>query len=187
MKIPCHHLQLFLLLNLKNLPISSFHHTPQFFQASAFIFPPSLFFDIIENLGPVTPLVYSSQPPFDPLWIDHHFLPSLASLLTHFVPFFHCTHQEQMNEQSESPVALSVCLWNFKSGPLCAPRDSCIFLAWRHYRFMTSIPGWLSALILPHSLQRLCSSPLCSNSLLRHRFTHSASNSACYCASYQSK
>lgn len=48
-----YHLELLLLLNLKNLHISYFHYTLQFFHFSALIFP-LLFFDLIETFDHVT-------------------------------------------------------------------------------------------------------------------------------------
>ena len=192
MKIPCHYLELFLLWTLKNLHISPFQHTLQFFQFSAFIFQPPLFFDFVETFAPMTPLVYSSQSPYDQ--VSYPQTITLSTLLPiSLIILGHCcsivfNKKKRTNKISKSPTTLLfVCHWNFKSGPLYTPRDSFILLAWCLYKFMVSILSWLSTLILSHSVLHLCTSPLCSNLLLLYLFTHFKYNSTYYCASHKRK
>lgn len=69
---------------------------------------------------------------------------------------------------------------------LCTPRDSFIPLAWCFYKFTVSILRWLTTLILFHSFQHLCTSPLGSDSF-HHLLTQIVFNSAYCCASHREK
>lgn len=122
--------------------------------------------------------LWSSSPP-----IDRHFLHSLDNVFNHLEPLlFHCIHQEEANEVSESPpsVSSSSATGTWDTGrSLRTPRDSFIPLACCFYKRMVSTLRWLSILIVFHSFQHLCASPLGSD-LLHLLFPRTVFSSA-YC------